>query len=171
MTPVISLFWHFFVLLLLLVLVLVLSNAVLVLLLVLVQRGARAPAPVPAQQRGAPAPVPAQQRGARARARARAQQRGARAPARARNRRQQCTRQRFRDTIDREHGDHGRIDIPSLLPQFEHEHEHDKYRLNGITKGNRKRGTLYFIYWVGDESQSRPRYEVDRVTRCGWKME
>ena len=51
------------------------------------------------------------------RARARAQQRGARA----RPRRQECTRQRFRDTIDREHG---RIGIPSLLPHFDHEHEH-----------------------------------------------
>ena len=56
--------------------------------------------------------------------RARAQQRGARA----RNRRQECTHQRFRDTIDR---DHGRIGIPSLLPHFDHEHrftehEHDK---------------------------------------------
>ena len=52
--------------------------------------------------------------------RARAQQRGARA----RNRCQECTRQRFRDTIDREHGDHGRIGIPSLLPHFDHDHEH-----------------------------------------------
>ena len=49
--------------------------------------------------------------------RARAQQRGARA----RNRRQECPRQRFRDTIDREHG---RIGIPSLLPHFDHDHEH-----------------------------------------------
>ncbi len=56
----------------------------------------------------------------------RAQQRGARA----RHRRQECTRQQFQDTIDREHG---RIGIPSLLPHFDHdheyrftEHEHDK---------------------------------------------
>ena len=61
MTPVIAVFWHFFVL--------VLSNAVLVLVI-----DAR-----------------------------------------------EWTRQRFRDTIDR---DHGRIGIPSLLPHFEHEHEH-----------------------------------------------
>ena len=58
------------------------------------------------------------------RLRARAQQRGARAQqrgARARNRRQEWTRQRFRDTIVREHG---RTGIPSVLPHFDYEHEH-----------------------------------------------